>query len=223
VTRVAAIVPARNEAGRVGATVAALREIPEISEIVVVDDASADATATEAARAGARVIQLERNLGKGGALARGAAAAAADVLLLVDADLEASAAATAALLRPVLDGAADLVIAAPPRLGGPSGFGLVEGVARWGIRRLTGRDLARPLSGQRALRREVLDAAGGFAPRFGAETGLTVDALRAGYRVMEMPCEISHARTGRDAAGFLHRARQGADVAASLARRWRRR
>jgi glycosyltransferase involved in cell wall biosynthesis len=223
VTGVAAIVPARNEQGRVGATVDALRTIPAVSEIIVVDDASTDETAAEAGRAGARVLRLARNDGKGAALTRGAAATGASVLLLVDADLAESAAAVAVLLEPVLAGTADLVVAAPPREGGPSGFGLVEGFARWGIRRLTGRELARPLSGQRAFRREVLEAAGGFAPRFGAETGLTVDALRAGYRVVEVPCEISHARTGRDPAGFLHRARQGLDVAASLARRWRSR
>jgi hypothetical protein len=123
----------------------------------------------------------------------------------------------------VLAGEADLAIAAPPAVGGRSGFGLVEGFARWGIRLLTGRTMARPISGQRAVRRAVIEAAGGFAPRFGTETGLTVDALRAGYRVVEVPCEISHRRTGRDAAGFLHRARQGADIALSLVKRWRRR
>jgi glycosyltransferase involved in cell wall biosynthesis len=216
-------VPARNEAGRVGATVAAIRSIPEVDEVVVVDDGSTDGTAAEAEAAGARVVRLERDLGKGAALERGVSETEAPILLLVDADLGESAAATRVLLAPVLANEADLAVAASPSTGDPSGFGLVEGFARWGIRRLTGRDLARPISGQRAVRRAVIEAAGGFAPGFGPETGLTVDALRAGYRVVEVPCAISHRRTGRDAAGFLHRARQGADIARSLARRWRRR
>jgi hypothetical protein len=41
--------------------------------------------------------------------------------------------------------------------------------------------------------------------------------------VMEVPCEFTHAKTGRDPAGFAHRARQGAEVARALASRWRRR
>ena len=219
---VTAIVPAHNEAGRVAATVRALRSIPEVGEVVVVDDGSTDATGLEASDAGARVIGLVLNKGKGAALDAGTAAASAPVLLLADADLEGSAANLRALLAPVLTDEADVAIAAPPRAGGPSGFGLVEALAGWGIRRLTGRTMDRPLSGQRAVRAEVVRTLGGFAARFGAETALTVDALRAGYRVVEVPCEIRHAATGRDPAGFAHRARQGADVALTLFGRWRR-
>lgn len=220
---VAAIVPAHNEAGRVAATVRALRAIPGLDEVIVVDDASTDATGLEASREGARVVSLVLNKGKGAALAAGAAATTAPVLLLADADLEESAANLRVLLDPVLGGTADLAIAAPPRAGGPSGFGLVEGLAGWGIRRLAGAKMDRPLSGQRAVRAEVVRAVGGFAPRFGAETAFTIDAVRAGYRVVEVPCEVRHARTGRDPAGFAHRARQGVDVALALAGRWRRR
>ena len=214
------MVPAHNEAARVAATVAALRTIPDIDEVVVVDDGSTDATANQAERAGARVVRMSRNEGKGRALERGIAATEAPVVLLADADLGDSAANLHVILAPVLDGRADVAIAAPPGGDGPSGFGLVEGVARWGISRLAGRRMERPLSGQRALRRIV---AGAFASGFGAETAFTIDALRAGYRVVEVPCEISHARTRRDPAGFAHRARQGVDVTRALASRWRRR
>jgi glycosyltransferase involved in cell wall biosynthesis len=214
--RVCAIVPAHNESGRIAATIVALRAIDDVSEILVVDDGSRDATATEAEHAGARVIRLGRNAGKGGALERGVAATNAGILLLADADLRSSAANLRSILAPVIAGEADLAIAAPPRDGGPSGFGLVEGFARWGIERLAGRRMDRPLSGQRAVRRVVLDAVRGFARGFGVETAFTVDALRAGYRVIEVPCEITHARTGRDPAGFVHRGKQGFDVARAL-------
>jgi len=223
VTRVTAVVPARNESGRVGATVAALLGIEGVSDVVVVDDGSTDGSAAEAEAAGARVIRLPRSRGKGAALDEGVAATDAEVIMLVDADLAGSARALAAVLGPVLDGEADLAIAAPPRAGGPSGFGLVESFARWGIERLAARRLDRPLSGQRAVRREVLGSIGRFAPGFGVDTGFTLDALRAGYRVIEVPCSFTHAATGRDAAGFLHRARQGADVARALAVRTVRR
>ena len=220
---VCAVVPAHNESGRIAATIAALRMIEDVDEIVVVDDGSRDTTVGEAERAGARVIRLGRNAGKGAALARGVAATNAGILLLADADLRSSAANLRVVLRPVVADEADLAIAAPPRDDGPSGFGLVEGLARWGILRLGGRRMDRPLSGQRAVRREVVDAARGFARGFGVETAFTIDALRAGYRVIEVPCEITHARTGRDPAGFLHRGKQGFDVARALASRAARR
>jgi glycosyltransferase involved in cell wall biosynthesis len=221
--RVAAIVPARNEASRVSATVSALRSIPGVDEVIVVDDASLDETRRLATEAGARTIRVEHRLGKGAALALGASQTDADVLLFVDADLAGTAREAERLLRPVLSGTADLAIAAIPSKGGPSGFGLVEGAARWGIRALTRRVLKRPLSGQRALRRDVLRAALPFAYGFGVEPAMTVDALRAGFRVIEVPCDMDHARTGRTLEGFAHRARQGAHIGAALLQRAARR
>jgi glycosyltransferase involved in cell wall biosynthesis len=218
----AAVVPAYDEAGRIAATIAGLRAIEDVGEIVVVDDGSRDTTAAEAEHAGVHVVRLRRNRGKGAALARGIAATSAPVLLFADADLRSSAALLRDVVAPVVAGEADIAIAAPPPAG-PSGFGLVERLARWGIERLTGRRMDRPLSGQRAVRREVLAGLRGFAPRFGVETAFTIDALRAGYRVVEVPCAITHARTGRDPAGFVHRARQGFDVARALAARAARR
>jgi hypothetical protein len=54
----------------------------------------------------------------------------------------------------------------------------------------------------------VVDAVLPFAPRFGMEIGMTVDAHRAGFRVVEVELPLEHRATGRTAAGFLHRARQ---------------
>jgi glycosyltransferase involved in cell wall biosynthesis len=218
VTRVVAVVPAHDEESRVAATVAALRSISAISEIVVVDDGSSDGTARRARDAGARVLRLARNRGKAAAVAAGIRATDAQVVLLCDADLGASAAELAALLEPVLSGGADMAVAAPPATNGPSGFGLVERFARWGIERSAGRRTDRPLSGQRALRRDVLQGVR-LARGFGVEVGLTIDVVRAGGRVVEIPCHITHARTGRTPAGFAHRARQGVAVARALARR----
>ncbi|HEX9696438.1 MAG TPA: glycosyltransferase [Actinomycetota bacterium] len=218
--RVVAIVPAYQEAGRVAPAVAALKAFCD--EIIVVDDGSTDATAHEAEIAGARVVRLDRNRGKGAALAAGirAAQTRGDILLLVDADLAASASALRRLIAPVAAGEADLAIAAPAP-SGRSGFGLVERFARRGIAALSGAAMTRPLSGQRALRADLAERLT-LERGFGVETGMTIDAVRAGARVVEVPCEFSHARTGRDLAGFSHRAKQGLGVAGALARRVRR-
>jgi hypothetical protein len=99
---------------------------------------------------------------------------------------------------------------------------LVERFARAGISKLGGVSLDRPLSGQRALRHEIVSRFG-LAPRFGVEVGLTIDALRAGYRVLEVPMEVEHARTTRDLSGFAHRAEQGVDILRALGHRGLRR
>ncbi|MFS8534733.1 MAG: glycosyltransferase family 2 protein [Limnochordales bacterium] len=220
---ISVIIPAYNEAGPLPATVAALRGLPEVDEIVVVDDGSTDETAAVAEGLGCRVVRLVRNRGKGKALTAGVRAAKGDVLVFLDADLGASAAEARRLLAPLLAGEADMVIGRFPEAQRPGGLGMVKALARAGVRWLGGLAVAAPLSGQRAIRRTVLEAVGDLAGGFGVEVGLTIDAARAGFRVMEVPVAMRHRETGRDVAGFLHRGRQLVHVAGALARRAARR
>jgi hypothetical protein len=92
------------------------------------------------------------------------------------------------------------------------GFGIALGVARWAVKHLTGLELAAPLSGQRALRGQVLPAVTPFAQGFGMETAMTVDAHRAGFSVVELELDLEHRPTGRTLRGFAHRARQLLDI-----------
>jgi hypothetical protein len=85
--------------------------------------------------------------------------------------------------------------------------------AHWAIRRLCGAETTAPISGQRALRIETLRATLPFAAGFGMEIGMTVDAVRAGYRLREYELDLEHRATGRTAAGFRHRAVQLRDFA----------
>lgn len=213
--RVVALVAARNEAGRIGETVRAIRGIPGVElVVVVVDGASGDRTAEEAAAAGARVLVAPPGArGKGGAL-EGALGRLppADVFLLLDADLGPTAAAGAALLDAVTSGRADLAIGVLPRQAGHGGFRVVKLTARWVIRALSGFRADEPLSGQRAIAGRAVETIRPLATGFGVEVGMTVDAVRAGLRVVEVPVEMRHAATGRDLAGFLHRGRQGWDL-----------
>jgi hypothetical protein len=214
VKRVVALVAARDEADRIGETVIALRALEPVAEVVVVDDGSRDETAPRSLAAGATVLRLDRARGKGRAL-EGALTRlrdrAADVWLLADGDLATTAASLDAVLDPVLAGDADLAIATfPPGQGG--GFGLVKRAARHAIRLGSGLDVREPLSGQRALTAQALEAVRPLARGFGVETAMTIDAVRAGLRVLEVPAELGHRPTYRDVRGFAHRGRQGWDI-----------
>jgi glycosyltransferase involved in cell wall biosynthesis len=220
--RVCALLPAYNEGARIGTTVDALKSRRQISRVIVVDDGSDDDTADQARAAGADRVLTQPNGGKGAALqaAYSAARDDGDIFLLLDADLGASAADAVKLLLPLFDGTADMTIGLLPpdpaftETGESGGMGFVVGLARWGIARRTGQTFAQPLSGQRAVRREVLEAVGGtFARGFGVEVGLTIGALKHGFRVQEVPTEFRHHVTGGDWASVLHRSRQFVDVA----------
>ncbi|MET0751122.1 MAG: glycosyltransferase family 2 protein, partial [Solirubrobacterales bacterium] len=97
------------------------------------------------------------------------------------------------------------------RVGG--GFGIALRFARWAIHSRCGYRAGAPISGQRAMRGEVIDAVLPFAPGYGMEIGMTIDAVRAGYRVAELELDLEHRATGRTFAGFLHRGRQLRDFA----------
>ncbi|MGI9023276.1 MAG: glycosyltransferase family 2 protein, partial [Acidimicrobiales bacterium] len=213
---VTAVVAARDRADSVADTVAALAGLDHVESVWVVDDGSTDATAAIAAGAGAHVVRLPRNLGKGGAVRAGVVATPeAEVYLLVDADVGRSAAGAGPLLEPVLLGDADMTVGVLPAAGGRGGFGLVREVSRTGIARACGFHARAPLSGQRAVRATLLRTLA-LAPRFGLETALTIDAVRAGARVVEVDVALDHLHTGRSLAGFAHRAGQGRDVVAAL-------
>lgn len=214
---VSVLIPAYNEEASVAETVRAALGLPHVVEAVVVDDGSRDATAARAAAAGARVLRLPRNRGKAAAVRAGWTAAEGDVLLLLDADLGATAARCGALLAPVLAGEAEMSVACLPRTRWRGGFGLAVGLARWGVRALAGRTLRAPLSGQRAVRREVLAAVEWWGRGWGLEVALDVVALRRGFRVVEVEVPLAHRLTGRDVADFAHRGRQFADIAWTLA------
>lgn len=232
---VAVVIPAKDEAARIAATIRGVRTIPGVATVVVVDDGSSDGTATVAAREGAEVVRLARNHGKAdammsglgrvtglqrvGRLARDAA------VLFADADLESSAGAVGALVGPVHRGEADLTIAIlPTQRGSAGGHGLVVGLARTGIEELTGWTPTQPLSGMRCLSPAAVEAATPFARGWGVEVGMTVDVLDAGLTILEVPCDLHHRVTGSDWRSQVHRAAQYRDVALALGvRRLRRR
>lgn len=223
------MVAARDEADRIAATLAALARAFPGAPVWVADDGSDDATAELATAAGARVVRSARVIGKGAAMTRAARQALRSVhapadepsastrhpdhesvFVLCDGDLGDSAAQLGALADAVARGDADVAVAAfATRVGG--GFGLARGFARWAIRRRTGVATRAPISGQRALSARALEDALPFAHGFGMEIGITIDALHAGHRLVELELDLEHRATGHTPAGFAHRGRQLVD------------
>jgi len=114
--KVTAIIPALNEQKTIANVVYTVRRAGVADEVIVVSDGSTDRTALAARRAGAHVIELPHNIGKGGAMAIGARATNADVLLFFDADLRGlQAEHVRALLAPVQEGNADMTIGVTDR------------------------------------------------------------------------------------------------------------
>ncbi|HEY3001875.1 MAG TPA: glycosyltransferase [Kribbellaceae bacterium] len=235
---VACVIPAKDEAERIAATVAAALRIEGVDVVVVVDDGSTDGTTRAAEQAGAVVVRHERNRGKAAAMETGAARVAEldarDVdsrggeagrhLLFLDADLGDTATAAAPLVPPVRIGEADMTVGVLPRQIRPDGsraggHGFVVRLARQGIRAATGWEPEQPLSGQRCLTRQAYDAALPLASGFGVETALSIDLGRKGFRIAEVPVELKHRATGTDLRGQLHRGRQFVHVGRALARR----
>jgi glycosyltransferase involved in cell wall biosynthesis len=219
------IVTAHEEADRLPDTLAALASAFPGAHVIVADDGSTDETSQVAAAAGAQVVRSERSIGKGGAAtlaARTVLSRALEpdppVFVLCDGDLAESAAQLPALAAAVRSGSCDLAVAIfSARVGG--GFGFAIGFAHRAIRSLSGLDLKAPISGQRALSGPAFAAVVPFAPRFGMEIGMTVDAARAGFRVEEVQLDLVHRATGRTWRGFVHRGRQLLDFLAVYASR----
>ena len=200
------LVAARDEEPSIAATVTALRERFPDAEVIVADDGSRDATAERAEAAGATVLRLARR-GKGQALSAAERAAPPGPLLLVDADLRGDPSPLLPSNR-LLQGLR--VAAFSTRQGG--GFGIAKRASRALIRLRSGYVAREPLSGQRALSVQARAAVFPLAPGFGAETRMTIDAVRAGLLVEELELPLEHRATGRDARGFLHRGRQLVDT-----------
>ncbi len=187
-TGAVAVVPAFREAGRVGDVVRRLRSV--VPEVLVVDDGSPDATATEARDAGARVIVHERNRGKGGALRTGFAAAlarGADPVLTLDADGQHLPEEVPRLIECASRTGADIVVGT--RRLDPREMPFVR---RWTNRTMSavlslaaGCRIGDTQSGFRLFRARVLREVPVTTEGFDLESEILVRAARRGFRIRE--------------------------------------
>jgi len=169
--RVSVVIPARDEAERIGPCLAGIAGDPDVLEVIVVDDGSADATAAIAAAAGARVVTGRPNpgwVGKPWALQQGLEAARGDVVVTLDADTRPRPGLVGALVAALAE--ADLVTAGArfTAAGWVHPAMLATLVYRFGPADAPAPAARLVANGQvTAARRETLLAAGGFAAAAG--------------------------------------------------------
>ncbi len=186
--RVSAIVAAFNEGPRVADVVRVLKRCSGVDDVVVVDDGSEDYTTAAALAAGARVITLPHNLGKGGAVAKGLEATDGEIILLIDADLIGlSSKHIGDLLKPVREGSADMTI------GLFRGGRLSTYFSNW---------IAKPFTGQRAFKRSLVDPKELEKTRYGLETILTQISKEKGIIVTRICLDDITQVTKEEKMGF---------------------
>ena len=216
------IIPAKDEAELLPATLEGVLARRHVAAVIVVDDGSQDATAELARAGGATVVGRERSNGKAGALMAGADHALRNGLrgdlgvVLLDADVGPSIDGIDPLLEAVAQGRADLAIAKYVARGAGGGRGRVVRLARGAIRDRSGWEPDVPLSGIRAMTWPAWEAVTPLARGWGVETAMTIDALTAGLRVIEVETTMTHRATGTDLRAKVHRARQLIDVRLAL-------
>ncbi|MGI6372982.1 MAG: glycosyltransferase family 2 protein [Caldicoprobacterales bacterium] len=206
------IIPAYNEAANLAITLRALKKVPIIKDILVVDDGSWDETGDIAVKEGVNLLSLDKNQGKGNALQMGVKHLNNRIIVFLDADIGDTATEATKLIYPILRDEAEVTIGKIDFTPGKGGFGFVKGLSRVGFKSLTGKECCSVLSGQRAFKREVLAHELLSYRGYGIEFGMTVDLALKDVRIMEIPIDICHRVTGRDLKGFKHRSIQFLDI-----------
>lgn len=196
---VAVLVPCYNEEPTVARVVARFRaELPE-ARVYVFDNNSSDRTVAEAERAGA-VVFTERRQGKGYVVQSMFRQVDADFYVMVDGDDTYPPEAVHALLAPVVAGEVDMSVGSRLHAQSQSQFKrrnrLANRLVRSTLNFIFGVGLTDILSGYRAFSREFVKGLPLFGGGFEIETELTIKAVERGYRLVEVPVDLTHRPEG---------------------------
>ncbi|MFY9177743.1 MAG: glycosyltransferase family 2 protein [Caldicoprobacterales bacterium] len=180
--KVAVIIPAYNEEKSIGLVLSVVTQIPEITEIVVVNDGSTDKTSQIALSFGVRIIEFHENQGKSLALRAGVMSTTSPIVLFLDADLIGlTQELVKDMILPIIHGYADMTLGI--FCSGRSVTDLAQKIAPY-------------LTGQRAMKRWVLDRLDleDWQTGFGIEMAITRLAKNSDLRIMKVPlANVTHA------------------------------
>lgn len=176
VPKIAIIVPAYNEEKQIAGVLSVLKQVKDIDEIIVVNDGSTDDTSLIARNFGAKVIDLKSNIGKGGAIYKGAKETDADIVVFIDADLIGlKPTHVNSLIKPILDGIADMAVGI-----------FTSGRFRTDI----SQKMFPFISGQRAIKRSFIESMEDLElSRYGIEIAITKYAKEMGLATSAVPLE----------------------------------
>lgn len=204
------VLPAKNEAAAIGATVRKVCERHPEAEVIVVNDGSTDDTAMVAEQAGAMVVSHPYSKGNGAAIKTGARAAKGDVIVFMDADGQHNPEDISRLLSRLAEGH-DMVVGARQSGSQASvGRGLANGFYNNLATYMTGRKIQDLTSGFRAVTAEKFKEFLYLLPNgFSYPTTSTMAFFRAGYSVAYEPIHASkrigksHINLVKDGVRFL--------------------
>ncbi|MCC6450930.1 MAG: glycosyltransferase family 2 protein [Candidatus Aureabacteria bacterium] len=188
--RVCAVIPAYNEAARVGDVVREARG--RLPGVVVVDDGSADGTADAARRAGAEVLRHPANRGKGAALKTGMGRAfddGYDAVVVLDADGQHAPGEIPLFLEAAERTGADIVVG--NRMENATGMPLVRYLTNRFtsavVSKLAGQRIPDSQCGFRLINERAFRRMGFATSRFDTESEMLIEAGRAGCRIVSVP------------------------------------
>jgi glycosyltransferase involved in cell wall biosynthesis len=189
------IIPVYNEVRTLDELVARVRAVPVKKEIVLVDDGSTDGSRERLRELGklpdVRALFHDRNQGKGAAIRTGIAAATRDIVVIQDADLEYDPQELPLLMKPIIDGKADVVFGSRFIGSGPHrvlyfwhmvGNRLVTLLSN----ALTNLNLTDIETCYKMFRRELIQSIEIEESRFGVEPELTAKLARTRCRIYEV-------------------------------------
>ncbi len=192
------IIPAYNEGSTIREVVQRVQNTPYEKQIVIVDDASRDGTRETIQQIEGTNIEKyfhETNQGKGAAIASGLSKARGDIILIQDADLEYDPADYGSLLRPILDGKADVVFGSRfvgyPRRVLFFWHSLGNHLLTLLANILNDLNLSDMETGYKVFTREVQQSLTIRSKRFGFEPEFTAKVARRRFRIYEVPISYS--------------------------------